>query len=72
MLARDRLGIKPLYYEMTSERLRFASSMLPLLKGPDASAELSAESLNFYLNFHSIIPYDDAVSKRQASQAGRG
>lgn len=56
VLARDRLGIKPLYYEMTSERLRFASSMLPLLKGPDASAELSAESLNFYLNFHSIVP----------------
>lgn len=56
VLARDRLGIKPLYYEQQGDRVRFASSLIPLAKAPDSQAAISPESLNFYLNFHSVVP----------------
>ncbi|MDH4585204.1 N-acetylglutaminylglutamine amidotransferase [Pseudomonas sp. BN415] len=55
-LARDRLGIKPLYLSRTDQRLRFASSLPALLQGGDLDASLDPEALNFYLNFHSVVP----------------
>ncbi len=55
-LARDRLGIKPLYLSCTSERLRFASSLPALLKGGDIDGSLDPEALNHYLSFHAVVP----------------
>ncbi|KAF1054211.1 MAG: Asparagine synthetase [glutamine-hydrolyzing] 1 [Stenotrophomonas maltophilia] len=55
-LARDRLGIKPLYLSQTGKRLRFASSLPALLKGGDIDPRLDAEALNHYLNFHAVVP----------------
>ncbi|WP_107330225.1 N-acetylglutaminylglutamine amidotransferase [Metapseudomonas otitidis] len=55
-LARDRLGIKPLYLSCTGERLRFASSLPALLKGGDIVGSLDPEALNHYLSFHAVVP----------------
>lgn len=55
-LARDRLGIKPLYLSCTGERLRFASSLPALLKGGDIDGSLDPEALNHYLSFHAVMP----------------
>lgn len=55
-LARDRLGIKPLYLSCTGERLRFASSLPALLKGGDIDGGLDPEALNHYLSFHAVVP----------------
>lgn len=55
-IARDRLGIKPLYLSCTSERLRFASSLPALLKGGDIDGSLDPEALNHYLSFHAVVP----------------
>ncbi|WP_236215384.1 N-acetylglutaminylglutamine amidotransferase [Metapseudomonas otitidis] len=55
-LARDRLGIKPLYLSCTGERLRFASSLPALLKGSDIDGSLDPEALNHYLSFHAVVP----------------
>ncbi|WP_121353072.1 N-acetylglutaminylglutamine amidotransferase, partial [Pseudomonas aeruginosa] len=55
-LARDRLGIKPLYYSLDRSRLRFASSLPALLKGGDIASDLDPQALNFYLNFHAVVP----------------
>lgn len=55
-LARDRLGIKPLYLSCTNERLRFASSLPALLKGGDIDGSLDPEALNHYLSFHAVVP----------------
>lgn len=55
-LARDRLGIKPLYLSCTGERLRFASSLPALLKGGDIDKRLDPEALNHYLSFHAVVP----------------
>ncbi|WP_339512580.1 N-acetylglutaminylglutamine amidotransferase [Pseudomonas sp. RL_15y_Pfl2_60] len=55
-IARDRLGIKPLYMSRTGQRLRFASSLPALLKGGDISNALDPIALNHYLNFHAVVP----------------
>lgn len=55
-LARDRLGIKPLYLTRDRQRLRFASSLPALLQGGGVDTRLDAEALNLYLNFHAVVP----------------
>ncbi|MEG0858054.1 MAG: N-acetylglutaminylglutamine amidotransferase [Pseudomonas sp.] len=55
-LARDRLGVKPLYLSRTGERLRFASSLPALLQGGDINPMLDPLALNHYLNFHAVVP----------------
>ena len=55
-LARDRLGVKPLYLSRTGERLRFASSLPALLQGGDIDTTLNPIALNHYLSFHAVVP----------------
>ena len=50
-LARDRIGIKPLYYTITNGRFLFASEIKALLAHPDCSAALDEEALYHYLTF---------------------
>ena len=55
VLARDRFGIKPLYYRLTAETLSFASELKALLKQPGFSREIDLNALETYLAF-SFIP----------------
>ena len=55
-LARDRLGIKPLYYTRDGKRFRFASSLPALLAGGDVGTDLDPAAVNFYMNFHAVVP----------------
>jgi asparagine synthase (glutamine-hydrolysing) len=55
-LARDRLGIKPLYLAETSGRLRFASTVRALLDAGDVDTELDRHALHHYMSFHSVVP----------------
>jgi asparagine synthase (glutamine-hydrolysing) len=55
-LARDRLGIKPLYLAEMAGRLRFASTVRALLDGGDVDTELDRYALHHYMSFHSVVP----------------
>ncbi|ABD12268.1 asparagine synthase (glutamine-hydrolyzing) [Frankia casuarinae] len=56
ILARDRLGIKPLYLTGNSERLRFASTLPALLAGGGVSSDIDLVAFHHYLSFHSVVP----------------
>lgn len=53
-IARDRLGVKPLYYTQTASFFAFASSLKALLKHPEVAAEIDPKSLNEYLLFEYV------------------
>ncbi|MFW0783985.1 N-acetylglutaminylglutamine amidotransferase [Gordonia sp. CPCC 206044] len=60
-LARDRLGIKPLYLAETPGRLRFASSLQALLCAGDVDTTLDRVALHHYFSFHSVVPAPHTV-----------
>lgn len=55
-MARDRLGIKPLYYQQTEKHIRFASSLPALLKAGGVDTSIDTVALNYYLSFHAVVP----------------
>ena len=55
-LARDRLGIKPLYYALDGARLRFASTMQALLAGGGIDIDLDPIALHHHFTLHSVVP----------------
>jgi asparagine synthase (glutamine-hydrolysing) len=56
MLARDRLGIKPLYLAETPGRLRFASTLPALLAAGEVDTAIDKVALQHYMTFHSVVP----------------
>ena len=48
-LGRDRLGIKPLYYTQTPDRMRFASALPALLEGGDVDTSIDRVALHHYM-----------------------
>ncbi|HEY7957359.1 MAG TPA: asparagine synthetase B, partial [Polyangia bacterium] len=60
LLARDRLGIKPLYYAPLSDGLVFGSELKSLLCHPAVSRRVSPEALSHYLSF-GTTPSDQAI-----------
>src|SRR3954469_18647139 len=51
LVARDRAGIKPMYYADVNGRLYFGSEMKSLLEAPDLPRELDPDALDHYLSF---------------------
>ncbi|MGX4694235.1 N-acetylglutaminylglutamine amidotransferase [Streptomyces sp. JNUCC 63] len=56
VLARDRLGIKPLYVAESPGRLRFASSLPALLAGGGVDTSIDPVALHQYLSWHATVP----------------
>ncbi len=54
LLARDRFGIKPLYYRLRDGALSFASELKALLEQPGFSREIDPRAVAAFLAFNSI------------------
>jgi len=55
-LARDRLGIKPLYYTRDRDIFRFGSTLPALTRDGLSSHALDPAALHHYMSFHSVVP----------------
>ena len=56
VLARDRLGIKPLYLAEGPGWLRFASTLPALAATPGVDHTVDPVALHHYLTFHAVVP----------------
>ncbi|MEN8132513.1 MAG: N-acetylglutaminylglutamine amidotransferase, partial [Pseudomonadota bacterium] len=55
-MARDRLGIKPLYYSKDSQWVRFASNPQALIVAGDVDTALDPIALHHHLTLHAVVP----------------
>ena len=55
-LARDRFGIKPLYYTLGPHGLRFASTSQALLAAGDLDTSIDPVALHHHLSLHAVVP----------------
>jgi len=63
VLARDRLGIKPLYYAELPGRLRFASTLPALLAGGGVDTSIDPAALHHYMSWHAVVPAPRTIIK---------
>jgi asparagine synthase (glutamine-hydrolysing) len=63
VIARDRLGIKPLYLAETRGALRFASTLPALLAGGDIDTRIDPAGLHNYLSLHAAVPAPRTILK---------
>jgi asparagine synthase (glutamine-hydrolysing) len=56
VLARDRLGIKPLYVTEDRDRMRFASTLPALLAAGGVDTSIDRTAFACYMTFHSVVP----------------
>ncbi len=54
VIARDRFGIKPLYYSTTNGKLVFASELKSILRCPGFKGQVSLDAVEAFLAFNSI------------------
>jgi asparagine synthase (glutamine-hydrolysing) len=62
LIARDRLGVKPLYYAEIGGRLLFASEIKSLLTLPEVPRDLNWESVGHLFTFLSTPPRESILS----------
>jgi asparagine synthase (glutamine-hydrolysing) len=56
ILARDRLGIKPLYHSSDRDRFRFASTPQALLAAGGVDCSIDPVSLHYQFTLHGVVP----------------
>lgn len=59
-LARDRFGIKPLYYYLKNGRLVFGSELKAILEDPSVEREINPQSLYYYMGYE-WVPMPDTI-----------
>lgn len=61
-LARDRVGIKPLYYHLTDKSLIFASEIKAILADPEVRPEVEPHLIDRFLSFY-YVPGEETLLK---------
>jgi asparagine synthase (glutamine-hydrolysing) len=70
LLARDPVGIKPLYYVVQDDFVAFASEIKPLLRLPGVTSNLDPVALNQYLSFHYAVAPHTIFTQVKKLRAG--
>ncbi|MBL4664453.1 MAG: asparagine synthase (glutamine-hydrolyzing) [Nitrospinaceae bacterium] len=70
ILARDRLGIKPLYYIASEKQFLFASEVRALLASGLSDSEINPTGLYHYLSFGHLKSPDTLIGNIQELKAG--
>lgn len=60
-LARDRFGIKPLYYSLTEQRLLFASNTQALLAAGGVDTSIDKVALHHQFTLHAVVPAPNTI-----------
>ena len=60
LLARDRVGIKPMYYRLTAESISFASEIKAILADPDAEPEIDPRVIDRFLTYF-FVPGEETL-----------
>jgi len=60
LLARDRVGIKPLYFTCTGNAIVFGSEIKALLADPDVRRQLNLPAIDRFLTYH-YLPGDETM-----------
>jgi asparagine synthase (glutamine-hydrolysing) len=60
LLARDRVGIKPLYYRLTDESIIFGSEIKAVLADPEVQPEVSPGMIDRFLTFY-YVPGEETL-----------
>jgi asparagine synthase (glutamine-hydrolysing) len=63
LLARDRMGIKPLYLARSETGIRFASNTQALLASGGIDTSLDPESLHLLFSLHAVVPAPRTVMR---------
>lgn len=63
LMARDRMGIKPLYYAPVEGGIRFASNTQALLTYDDIDTSINPVGLHHQLTLHAVIPAPHTILK---------
>jgi asparagine synthase (glutamine-hydrolysing) len=71
LLARDRLGIKPLFYTQLTDGIAFASELKAILELPAVARRLSWSALGHFLTFGSTPAAESIVSGVHKLEPGR-
>jgi asparagine synthase (glutamine-hydrolysing) len=60
LLARDRVGIKPLYYRLTDSSISFGSEIKAILADPEVESEVEPEMIDRFLTFY-YLPGEETL-----------
>jgi len=55
-MARDRFGVKPFYYSINQQGVRFASTSQALLAGGEVNTAIDPVALHHHLTLHAVVP----------------
>ena len=62
-LARDRFGVKPLYFTNSKNFFRFGSTLQSIIAKKDIDLDLDEKSLHMHFSFHAVVPAPNTIFK---------
>ena len=62
-LARDRFGVKPLYFSKSNNFFRFGSTLQSIIAKKDIELELDPKSLHMHFSLHAVVPAPNTIFK---------